>query len=141
MYEVRPEGSFLRVDSDTSLARAVSKAEQLAALNNRRYVVVQVVSVHVAEPNLKYIQMVGRGNRTVTGRLRDYQVQTVRAAIELSGLSDSDREKAVTEMLFGPDSDKPKLEFKPETDFSTDKPDPTITPLGLFDGDQEDEGN
>lgn len=84
MYEVRPEGTFLRVDHDQSLARAVSKAEQLAALNKRRYVVVQVVSVHIAEPNERYIQRYGRANRaiegkpkvldfegTVTGRLKD----------------------------------------------------------------------
>lgn len=97
MYEVRPEGTFLRVDHDQSLARAVSKAEQLAALNKRRYVVVQVVSVHVAEPNERYIQRYGRANRaiegkpkvldfegTVTGRLRDYQVQAIDAAKRLT---------------------------------------------------------
>lgn len=70
MYEVRPEGTFLRVDCDTSLARAISKAEQIAALNGRRYVVVQIVSVHVAEPSAEpmYIQRYGRANRAVSGK-------------------------------------------------------------------------
>ena len=52
MYEVRPEGTFHRVDSDTSLARAISKAEAIATTNKRRYVVVKVETVHVAEPGV-----------------------------------------------------------------------------------------
>lgn len=50
MYEVRPENSIHRVDSDTSLARAVSKAEAIAKTNRRSYVVVEVKTVHVVEP-------------------------------------------------------------------------------------------
>lgn len=67
MYEVRPEGTFHRVDSDTSLARAVSKAEAIATTNRRRYVVVEVKTIHVAEPGVVEVLPPKTGQRPPFG--------------------------------------------------------------------------
>lgn len=77
MYEVRPENSFHRVDSDTSLAGAIEKADNIARTNRRRYVVVQCKIVYVAEaapvtelPNEPvYVQQVDRVERQKTKRM------------------------------------------------------------------------